>query len=1045
MIMKKFIPKRFLSLLLALLMILGTLPMSTVLATGSTTATIGDFTIVATDGNTTLTETTDYTYQDGVLTVTSTTPVTIGMKSGVTTTDDTIVVDSSTGETYVTLNGIEIGTDNLGNSGTNTPITVKGVNQVTLDFIGNNSLSSDVEGVYQQVYGISVESKTPFVLTSSNNGSLSIHNVGFAVYTNGNTAGGSTEIKGSLQMDIKDCASHAIYSNGSGCGTLTISGTPVINIDSAEYAIYAFGINILGGKITIKSDQGYPVCGGSGTNITLSDSADLHIVEAKGGLRTSGGKVTITDTAKYKVYSTDADNNKIAYADGYALISTGSSGEVEISKNAVVEVYSANDGISGGKTSILDNAQVDIVIDTDSTYSEYALSFDDTLTIANNATVDIDVLKGKKVRGLYDSSGTVNVTDNAVVTIDGTTYDGTYVKALHLSGKASVTVNAAGDNAIYGDIFVADTATLTATSIDTRVIYDPCTVTPAADKVYMVKYGKTEDDTSSEYFTTVGTVDDKPTWRYFSVEAIDFVPVTEVSVEIDAPVKNGTPDTTAEIANDANYTVSAVDWIGNPSKFLGDTEYTATFTLTANNGYAFVSDTTVAVEGAVVAKTLNSDGTLSIQAKYPSTEAALPANITVKTNPNDVEYTYGDTFNPSGLVISVIKDDGTTEDVAYSDLNKEDFSFSPVSLTAATTDVTVIYAGKSTDVAIDVKKADLTITVNNVSVTYGDAAPNYTVRYDGFKNFDYKDELGGTLVFACDYVQFSDKGSYPITASGYSSDNYNIKYVTGTLTVAAKPITVTIQDATSVYGDELAELKASSDGIVNNDTNVYSLAADATSTSDVGKYSIKGTALDDNYAITFVDGEYEITQRELSIVVEAKSVIVNTSLPTYTFKVKGLVGEDTLVTDPTLASNVDITVIGEYDITASGADAGDNYTITYVPAKVTILKDSAVDAAAGYAEELKKFDSKNNNSEDKKKLDEMLNEIDALLGDKNITENGRKALEEVKKQVEELMKEINASPTTGDYTGVWLWVALLFVSGGVAITNTVANGKKKMK
>ena len=132
------------------------------------------------------------------------------------------------------------------------------------------------------------------------------------------------------------------------------------------------------------------------------------------------------------------------YKDQLTFISTGSSGEVEISKNAVVEIYSANDGISGGKTSIIDNAQVTIIIDTNSAYSEYAFSFDDTLTITNNATVDIDVTKGTKVRGLYDYSGTVNVSGNAVVTIDGTTYDGVYVNALNLSENASATVNAAG-------------------------------------------------------------------------------------------------------------------------------------------------------------------------------------------------------------------------------------------------------------------------------------------------------------------------------------------------------------------------------------------------------------------------------------------------------------------------------------------------------------------------------------------------------------------------------------------------------------------------
>ena len=967
---------------------------------------VGDFTILGTKN---LVQNTDYTYTDGVLTITTTTPTTVAMKNGVTTTDDTIVVNSSVGATYVTLNNIEIGTDNLGNSGTNTPITVKGENQVTLDFIGNNSISSDVEGEYQQVFGISIDSKTPFVLTSSNEGTLSISKVGFGIYTNGYTAGGSTVINGSLRLDIKDCASHSIYSSGSKCGALTISGTPVINIDSAKYAIYAYGINISGGKITIKSDDGYPVCDGSETNITLSGNADLHIIEARGGLRTNGGKITITDNAKYKAYSTDTDSNKIAKADKFPLISTGSSGEVEISKNAVVEIYSANDGISGGKTSIIDNAQVTIIIDTNSAYSEYAFSFDDTLTITNNATVDIDVTKGTKVRGLYDYSGTVNVSGNAVVTIDGTTYDGVYVNALNLSENASATVNAAGDNAIYGDISVADTATLMATSVDTRVIYDPCTVTPAAGKVYKVKYGKTKDTAEAKYFTVTGKIDDKSSWRYFNVEAIDFVPIIETVVEINAPVKNGTPDTTAEIKNDANYTVSAVNWNGSPNKFLGGTEYTATFTLTANAGFAFVLDTTVTVEGAVVTKTLNSDGTLSVTAKFSATGAAVPESIAVTTKPNLVEYTYGDRFNPTGLVITVTYDDGTTNDIAYNDTNKNDFSFKPADITVATTKITVTYAGKTADIDIKVNKANLTVTVDKVTATYGDPVPTYTVKYEGFVNNEDKNVLSGTLDFACNYVQFSNKGDYTIKANGYTSDNYNIEYVDGTLTVFAKPIIVTIQNATSVYGNDIAELKATDNGIVNGDKEVYSLATTATSTSNVGKYAIEGTALDSNYDITFANktDSYEITKREVVITVEAKNTIVNTTLPPYTYMADGFVDEYTFVVVPTLTSDADIAVIGEYEITASGADAGDNYTIKYVPAKLTVLTDNAVDAAKGYDEELKDYNPDTVTSDDKAELEEMLGEIDTILDDDDITDNGKKALEETKDKVKDLLEKID--------------------------------------
>ena len=336
---------------------------------------------------------------------------------------------------------------------------------------------------------------------------------------------------------------------------------------------------------------------------------------------------------------------------------------------------------------------------------------------------------------------------------------------------------------------------------------------------------------------------------------------------------------------------------------------------------------------------------------------------------------------------------------------------------AGTITMTITGIGRYTGTVIKtytIGKATLTVTAENKEITYGDAVPDYTVTYSGLKGNDTAEDLGGTLSFACDYAQFSDKGEYTIQASGYTSGNYAINYVDGKLNVSAKPITVAVQNATSVYGDNIAELNATDNGIVNGDTNVYSLATVATSTSNVGLYAITGTALDSNYDVTFVYGEYEITKREITITVEAKNTIVNTALPTYTCKVEGLLGEDKLVTKPTLTSNADITVIGEYDITAFGADAGNNYSIKYVPARLTVLTDNAVDAATGYAEELKDYDPKAVTGEDKDELQDMLDEIDTILDDENITTNGKNAMAEVKKLVEDLIKAIDDAAKAAD-------------------------------
>jgi len=274
---------------------------------------------------------------------------------------------------------------------------------------------------------------------------------------------------------------------------------------------------------------------------------------------------------------------------------------------------------------------------------------------------------------------------------------------------------------------------------------------------------------------------------------------------------------------------------------------------------------------------------------------------------------------------------------------------------------------------------------------------------------------GETLIkdqdYTVSYANNVNAGQATVTVTGMG--NYTGS-ANGNMTVNAKPITVTIQNATSIYGEALAELKATDNGIVNGDTDVYSLATVATSASNVGLYAITGVVLDGNYDVTFVNGEYEITKREITITVEEKNTIVNTALPTYTYKVEGLFGEDKLVTEPTLTSNADITEIGEYDITATGADAGNNYSIKYVPAKLTVLTDNAVDAAAGYAEELKDYDPATVTSEDKDELQDMLDEINTILGDETITTNGKNTMEEVKKQVEDLIKAIDDAAKVTD-------------------------------
>lgn len=92
------------------------------------------------------------------------------------------------------------------------------------------------------------------------------------------------------------------------------------------------------------------------------------------------------------------------------------------------------------------------------------------------------------------------------------------------------------------------------------------------------------------------------------------------------------------------------------------------------------------------------------------------------------------------------------------------------------------------DVAVDyvINKTALVVTANDHEITYLDNAANNSVRYSGFVNDETFADLQGTLAFDYEgYVSGRNAGAYRITPSGYTSNNYEISYVAGLLTVQA--------------------------------------------------------------------------------------------------------------------------------------------------------------------------------------------------------------------------------------------------------------------
>ncbi|MFN4241251.1 MAG: MBG domain-containing protein, partial [Erythrobacter cryptus] len=217
----------------------------------------------------------------------------------------------------------------------------------------------------------------------------------------------------------------------------------------------------------------------------------------------------------------------------------------------------------------------------------------------------------------------------------------------------------------------------------------------------------------------------------------------------------------------------------------------------------------------------------------------------------------------------------------------------------------------------------LTVTANDVSRFYGNANPAFTASYAGFQPGDSVADLLGAPDLTTLADGASPVGAYTINAAQgtlVSPQGYQFTFVNGTLTVTPRPITVSADNLSRIYGNANPALTFTVGGLglVNGDTLTGALATAADATSPVGPYAItQGTlAASSNYALTFVNGTLTVTPRPITVSADNLSRIYGNANPALTFTVGGLglVNGDTLT--GALATAADATSpVGPYAIT----------------------------------------------------------------------------------------------------------------------------------
>jgi len=237
---------------------------------------------------------------------------------------------------------------------------------------------------------------------------------------------------------------------------------------------------------------------------------------------------------------------------------------------------------------------------------------------------------------------------------------------------------------------------------------------------------------------------------------------------------------------------------------------------------------------------------------------------------------------------------------------------------------------------LTIGRAPLNVTANALGKVYGDADPALTFNATGFRFTDAAvTALTGALARASGETVAG--GPYAINQGSLAAANYTITFTGANFTVNQRPITVTADAKSKIYGnaDPALTYQITSGNLVGIDTLAGGLTRNAG--ENVGAYVIlQGSLSNSNYAITYVGSNLTVNQRPITVTADAKNKVYGNADPALTYQITSgnLVGADTLA--GALARNAGETV-GAYAI-LQGSLSNSNYAITYVGNNLTVTQ-----------------------------------------------------------------------------------------------------------
>lgn len=244
------------------------------------------------------------------------------------------------------------------------------------------------------------------------------------------------------------------------------------------------------------------------------------------------------------------------------------------------------------------------------------------------------------------------------------------------------------------------------------------------------------------------------------------------------------------------------------------------------------------------------------------------------------------------------------------------------------------YAVTFTGNWLTVSARPITVSATAAGKTYGDADPELTWSVTA-GSLSGLDAPTGALARAAGEVV----GSYAIGIGTLDfGSNYSVTFSGASLVIGQRPLTIRAVSAGKTYGEADPAWTAAMANLAtwDDEAAVHGLTISREPGETVGTYALTpagGTA--DNYDITFEAGVLTIGRRPLTLTAVAATKDYGTGDPALAYEVTAgsLVFGDGISGSQAREPGENV---GEYAILQSTLTAGGNYSLTYVPAVLTI-------------------------------------------------------------------------------------------------------------